>query len=131
MDPLDFLREKIPNFQGFDDEGARRLSDELVRAYAGEALADLQQRLGDVAVANERLSKILLRCEFANQIALKQFESAELDETRTERIASADARVIELADNANAVDAASLDGYLQQLEEAFDQRDRAMETARA
>ncbi len=131
MDATALLREKIPNFPGYGDEDARRLSDELVRAYAGELLANLQRRVEPPGNGADRLSKVLLRCEFANQVALKQYEHANLDPSKIEAVAMADLQMINIAEKSRNVDGFSIDAYLDQVEAALDLRDREMESAPA
>ena len=69
MEGLVFLRERIPAYADYGDEDARHLVDKQVRAYVGEALSGLRERLekelaGAVA---ELLDRTLLMCEFSNQ----------------------------------------------------------------
>jgi hypothetical protein len=44
MDPLELLNERIHDFPGYATDTDRRLSDEMVRAFLGEMLADLQAK---------------------------------------------------------------------------------------
>ena len=131
MDAPALLRAKIPNFPGYGDDQARRLSDELVRAYSGELLSDLQNRIGATGATADRLTKVLLRCEFLNQIAFKPYENADLDETKMESMASADLQLVDLAEKSSTLDGSSLDTYLDEVESALDLRDHEMETAPA
>lgn len=127
MDTTAELAEKIPGFPGYADTDSRRLADEEVRAYLGEALAALSDRLGpSVGSLTERLESTLLRAEFMNQAAFRQFESADLDETRMRAMAAADLAAVELGDQAASIDAASLAGYLDAVAAALDARERIM-----
>jgi hypothetical protein len=129
MDALAVLRSKIPDFPGYADQEERRLSDELVRSYLGEALAGLQTRIG--SQAPPRLEDLLVRAGFMNQAAFHAFEYAHLDATHIEAISSNDARIVELADDAVNVTVATLDHYMADVGAAFDARDQAMKTAAA
>ncbi|MDE2483557.1 MAG: hypothetical protein KGN02_15380 [bacterium] len=110
----------------------RRLADELVRSYLGEALALARTRLGELPDALEsRFGDIILRAGFRNQIAFKAFEYATLDGARVARVAANDARLLELAEQAAAVSATDLPAYLDTVVEAFDARDREMQSNEA
>jgi hypothetical protein len=130
MDTTAALSERIPGFPGYADTDSRRLADEEVRAYLGEALAALSDRLGPaVGPLSERLESTLLRAEFMNQAAFREFESADLDETRTRAMAAADLAAVELGDRAAFVDAGSLASYLDAVTAALDARERIMRDA--
>lgn len=130
MEPFTLLSEKISGFPGYGNQDQRRSSDESVRAYAGERLSELQDRLGET-IASAALARPLLRCEFINQRAFKNFEYADTDDAHIAAIASADAAIVVLADDAVSVDAAGIDAYASQVEAALDARDRAMEAVAA
>lgn len=129
MDALERLRAKIPGFPGYEDADARRLSDEEVRAYLGEALAPLGARLSPAGPLAERYGATLLRAEFMNQAAFHSFESACLDDAQTAAKAATDLATIELADRAASVDTESLGGYLDAVNAALDARERIMKTS--
>jgi|HubBroStandDraft_1064217.scaffolds.fasta_scaffold17114_2 hypothetical protein len=129
MDALEALRAKIPGFPGFEDADARRLSDEEVRAYLGEAMAPLEDRLSLAGPQAERFESTLLRAEFMNQAAFRVYESAKLDDAQNAAMAAADVTAIELADRADAVDASTLDAYLDSVNAVFDERDRIMKAS--
>lgn len=120
------LSEKIPGFPGYADADSRRLADEEVRAYLGEALAALSDRLGPVGPLTDHLEATLLRAEFMNQSAFREFESADLDEARLHAMAAADLTAIDLGDRAASVDAGSLASYLDAVMAALDARERVM-----
>ncbi|MGA7095182.1 MAG: hypothetical protein WBX23_14260, partial [Candidatus Cybelea sp.] len=69
MEPLEQLRAKISDFPGYDGELQRRLSDEYVRSYLGEALADLAARGVLPPELRERADDLILRVGFADQHA--------------------------------------------------------------
>ena len=132
MDVLAALRTKINAFPGYASEDERRRSDELVRSYLGEALALAQTRLDGLPAALEsRLGDLVLRAGFRNQIAFKAFEYATLDGAKVARVAANDQRLLDLADRAGAVDAAALPAFLDDVDAAFDVRDREMQSSEA
>lgn len=127
MTPTEFLSEQIAGFPGYADEDGRRMADELVRSYMGEALAELQVRLAPLDAATEgRIGDLLIRIGFTNQSAFRTFLEAARTRTDFDDVAAADQRVVEIADDAGTVDAAGLPAYLDTVVEAFDRRDAVM-----
>jgi hypothetical protein len=128
MDALGALRAKIPTFPGYADADNRRLADEEVRAYLGEALAGLDDRVGTGPLA-ERYGAVLLRAEFINQSAFRSIETADLSDAQIESMVQADIAAVELADRADSLPDDALPGYLDAVTAALDARDRAMEVS--
>jgi hypothetical protein len=130
MDPMELLNERIQDFPGYGDDVARRRSDELVRSFLGEMLADLAARCkpSDPAV-NERLGDLTFRAGFANQAVFQAYEAAVLDDSGRSAIEGADAAAVNLADVAAALDPRDLSGFLNEVDAAFDGRDAAMRAA--
>lgn len=67
------IRSHIPEYAGHDDVVARRLSDQQVRAFLGEALISLRERLatGDGPPGFEDL---VYHCQFGDQRLIKRIE---------------------------------------------------------
>jgi hypothetical protein len=131
MEPLAFLQSKIANFPGYLDETTRGRSDELVRSYLGEALADLEERLTAISPElHDRIGALLIRAGFVNQVAYTSYESAARDGAPEEPIATDDAAIVEVADRASQVDAAQLPAYLDDVTSVLDRRDATMMSAR-
>jgi hypothetical protein len=128
MDALGALRAKIPTFPGYADANSRRLADEEVRAYLGEALAGLDDRMG-TGPLTERYGAVLLRAEFRNQTAFRTFESADHGDGQIEAMANADLAAIELADRAGSLTDADLASYLEEAIKVLEARDRLMDGA--
>jgi hypothetical protein len=129
MDAPAALSAKIPGFPGYEDANARHLSDEEVRAYVGEALAALGDRLGSAGPLTERYESTLLRTEFTNQAVFRVYESAKLGDAQTAAMSAADLAALDVADLAAAVDASSFGAYLDSVDAALDERDRIMQTS--
>ena len=128
MDAIDQLRVDIPQFPGYADEGARRLCDELIRSFVGEALARMEARLGvtDPRLC-ERFGALLLRAGFTNQSAFRGYEYVELSSLQVDQIAQADLALVILAQAADGTSAADASAYLDRIVAAFDARDSAMQ----
>lgn len=125
MDTLETLRLKIPDYPGYANEDDRRKSDELVRSYVGEALAELRDR---VAALDGKFDSLLMRAGFTNQSAFRAFESARLDDARAAGMYAADLDLVELADRSERIEAGAIDVHLADVDAAFDRRERSMES---
>ena len=121
------LDEKIPDFRGYDDEEHRRLSDEQVRSYLGEALAAARERLAPLApAAQSALDDLVIRTGFTNQQAFRTFEDGARNTSDFGDIEAADAEIVQLADRAATIDAQAAAGYLSEVAFALDRRDDVM-----
>ncbi|MFN2528049.1 MAG: hypothetical protein ABR584_04970 [Candidatus Baltobacteraceae bacterium] len=123
------IKSRVPDFAGYADENTRRLADEQIRAIVGEALALLHfnhEEYFNTPEVTEIYDRLILRCEFTNQIVFKEFEYETLGEERKTAIACADQTLIATALRAETVTAEQLPGYLGGLEKAFDNRDAAL-----
>ncbi len=128
----EFLQNTIPGFPGYDDDVSRERSDEYVRSYAGERLADLQARLQPLDMAlGDRIEALLLRCAFVNQAAYKLYEGNDRSAINVDAVVTADAAAVKAADRAASVDAEQLPQYLDEITRALDARDTAMSGARS
>jgi hypothetical protein len=125
--PLEFLKSKIADFPGYSDDVSRWRSDELVRSYIGEAVADLQQRLEPLDVALDgRVGDLLIRLGFANQAAYKNYEDGAHSTFNPDAMLAADAAAVELGDGASSIDVQQLPAYLDEISASLDQRDAVM-----
>lgn len=128
MDGLVFLRERIPAYADYGDEDARHLVDKQVRAYVGEALSMLRERLAQelAGAIADQLERTLLMCEFSNQQLMHMLDHAHLSETEVEELHEVDHELIQTADRADAVAIATLDAYLAELTSLFARRAQAV-----
>jgi hypothetical protein len=116
------LRELIPDYAGHADAPARRLSDQQVRAWAGESLVDVQERLG-LGADSGRFEKLLLRCEFGDYYVIKALEDARFGaEDTSAAVERYDRNVVAAAAEAKTLTAAGLDAFVAGLERALDER---------
>ena len=123
MDAVEQIRAEIPDFPGCDNENECRLSDEQVRAYAGERLATIdREKLS--AELSDVYEKLLFRCEFMNQDAFRVF-AEDRSGNRVAAVLDADAAMVAAA---KAIDsnAEGIADKFKALAEAFDRRDAAM-----
>jgi hypothetical protein len=121
-DDVSALHALIPAYAGHADAVARRLCDQQVRAFAGEALVDLQERL-PIAPVQDRFDALLMRCEFGDQHVIKALEDDRFaaDEAAA-AIEGCDRHLVEVAARARTVAADGLAGFIADLERAFDDR---------
>jgi hypothetical protein len=125
-DELIQVRTAIPGYAGFDDVSARRLSDQQVRAWVGERLAALSERLplGDAASA---FDDALLHCEFGDQRVIKALDDSRFATPElAARLEAEDGRLLTAAAGAGTVDAAGLDAFIGGVREALRRRTDAI-----
>ena len=130
MDELERIRSFIDGFAGYAEPDHRKISDEQIRAFVGEALTELPAVEVDNLTADERshYDRVLLRCEFINQDVFHVFDSNPTPE-RIQATMLADIVVVEVAAALKAVESTGFNGLLIRLSEAFDGREAAMRTA--
>ena len=133
MQVPDSLQSAIADFPGYGDDVSRERSDEFVRSYVGERLADLQQRLQPLdAALGDRIEALVLRSAFVNQAAYKLYDDGNDRSTiNVDGVVTADAAAVAVADRASSIDAAQLPQYLDDVTHALDDRDTAMSHARS
>ncbi|MGD0476036.1 MAG: hypothetical protein ABSB70_22835 [Candidatus Velthaea sp.] len=122
MDDTAFLHERIESYAGYTNDIDRQRSDEQIRAYVGEALTRLRERLHPQAAAGEALERLLVRCEFADQGVAHAFDAVNVGADEIAATAAADRELVRLADRANDVDAAQAGSLFAQIAAAFDRR---------
>lgn len=129
MDALERIRSFIDGFAGYAEPDHRKISDEQIRAFVGEALTELPAVDVDNLTADERshYDRVLLRCEFINQDVFHVFDSNPTPE-RVQATMLADIVVVEVAAALKAVESAGFNGLLIRLNEAFDGREAAMQS---
>ena len=128
MDPLTEIRAKINDYPGYDSDSHIRLCDELVRAYVGERLSDLQDRL-EPGVQAYSLEGLVVRSAFANlhvlEPLLEPLEGIDL----TAKVRDADAALLSGADDAAEVTPQTFDAYVARMTQLFDARDASLVAA--
>jgi hypothetical protein len=122
MDDTAFLHERIQSYADYTNDDDRRRSDAQIRAYVGEALAALYERLHPGGADGEALDRLLFRCEFVDQGVAHAFDNADVDAAEILATAAADRELVTLADRADSIDAGALGAYLAHIDAAFDRR---------
>jgi hypothetical protein len=127
-DDVSALHDLLPAYAGHADAQARRLSDQQVRAWTGESLVDLRDRL-DVGPVSDRFDALLMRCEFGDQHVIKALENDHFAEPgAAATVEEYDGRLVAAAAAAQTVTADGLEGFMGTLEHAFDERATAVVT---
>ncbi|HVN69746.1 MAG TPA: hypothetical protein VMU38_08875 [Candidatus Binatia bacterium] len=130
MEPLAQLRAKIAEFPGYDSALDRRRSDQFVRSYLGEALADLEARCQLAPEDRARVDALMLRVAFADPTAFDVHDGhAAARANDGGPIAAADAATVALAGEAATVNADSASRYLDGVTALLDRRDATLRAA--
>ena len=124
MDASDAIRARIPSFPAYTSETGRRLSDELIRSYVGEAVAEASARLDQGM--SERVCALLMRAGFINQTVFVGFEYANVNADGMTRLLVRDLTLCSLADKGRSISAQDFDAWISSIEVGFDARDAVM-----
>lgn len=117
----------VPGYAGHADARARRLSDQQVRAWVGEMLADLRERVPPDGYS-ERLDALLLQCEFGDQHVIKAVEDDRFAEPElVELVEACDRKLIAAASAGPNTGPEGIPALLEALETAFKERSAAIE----
>jgi hypothetical protein len=118
-DDMTGVRSAIPDYAGQSDAAARRLADQQVRAWVGERLAALRDRL-PAAGDSEAFDDAILHCEFGDQRVIKALEGSRFGEPEVAAaVEAADARVLASAAAADRVDAAAAPDFVTGVRDAL------------
>lgn len=128
MDALSRIRAKINDYPGYASEGDIERSDQLLRAYVGERLAELQERCGPGPAA-DAIEPLIVRTAFADQRVLRPLEQPAERIAAPDPVLEADGALLDTADRAAAVTAAEVDAYCASVANAFDERERQLVAA--
>ncbi len=120
------VRSAIPGYAGFADVGARRLSDQQVRAYVGERLALVGERVPLGAVADD-FEDAIIHCQFGDQHVIKSLENdAFAEPDRAAAVEAADGALLAAASGADAVTSESVARFVAGVRAALAQRNTAI-----
>ena len=98
MDDLEFLRGRVPGYADYADEDARHAVDKQMRAFLGEALALVRDRLAPDGPLGDRLEGLLLRCEFSDQRVIRATNHAVIGGSLADRVHELDRQLVEMAE---------------------------------
>lgn len=123
-DDLAYASERIANYAGYADERGRHDTDMRVRAFVGERLSAAQTRLaGTLDEATIKVvDDVLMRCMFSDQVFVRKFEHALLDESMLAALVGSDRDLIELAERLPAVAASELKDLAIDIDKEFEYR---------
>ncbi len=123
-DDLAYVRSHIPDYRAYDDEPARHDSDERVRAYVGERLAQAQTRLAGTFDENTQkmLDEVLMRCMFTDQVFIRKFEHARLEAPMVNAFVRSDRQLIEHGELFVNATTQSMSDLLVELDKLFEYR---------
>jgi hypothetical protein len=118
------IQRSIPDYAGVGDASARRRSDQQVRAWVGEHLAALRERLAsELGASATLLDDVILRCEFGDQRVIKAIEAARFDDPACgARLTAHNALLVSTMAGSASVDAAGLAAFVTALDAALTQR---------
>jgi hypothetical protein len=124
MTDLELLQARIPEYADYADPTARHQVDKQVRAWLGEALSIVRDRLRPEGPLMERLDGMILRCEFSDQRVIRAADHARFDRELVDHVHALDRRIVDTGDRiraAGSVDelAAALDDAARVLDERF------------
>ena len=122
-DDLAFVHARVPKYAAYGEEAARHDSDMRVRAFVGERLADARIRLAPLAPDVEKaLDDVQMRCMFTDQVFVKKFEHADLDDAMAAGLVRADRSALTLGERLETCDGAELPAVVREIGEQLDYR---------
>jgi hypothetical protein len=125
-DELIQIRSAIPNFAGFADVPARRLSDQQVRAWVGERLAALRER-EPRATDGSDFEDAIVHCQFGDQHVIKALEDGRFGEPERVAVLEAeDIRLLTIAAGADTVTSDGVSAFVAAVREALLRRNAAI-----
>ncbi len=123
-DDLTFVRGRVADYSDYGDERERHDSDMRIRAYVGSRLTEAQTRLaGNLdEPTTKALEDVLMRCMFSDQVFVRKFEHARLDDAMIAALVHSDRRLIEFAERADAIEGPSLRELVIEIDKEFEYR---------
>jgi hypothetical protein len=128
-DDLTFLEERLAGYTDYSDVDLRTLNEERARAFAGERLAAVRDRL--VKEFNEAalavLDAAIWQCQFVDMEYARILQDAALDEQAIAALFKIDRRLVEAAERIDKVAIAELAPLLAEIAAAFKARRAVVE----
>jgi hypothetical protein len=124
MTDLESLRSRVPGYADYANADARHEVDKQIRAWLGEALSEVRERLLPSGALAERLDGLILRCEFSDQRVIRAADHASFDPELVDRVHALDRAIVDVADRIREVSSnddlsAVLDDAARLLDERF------------
>ena len=116
MTDLEELQARIPGYADYGSEDDRHEVDKQIRAYLGEPLAIVRERLKPTGHLGDQLEGLLLRCEFSDQRAIRAADHACFDRPLMDQVHALDLALVKVADRIR--EAKTLDELGAELDEA-------------
>lgn len=130
MDDVAYLRDRIESYADYTDQDARHLVDKQVRAWVGEAISRLRERMMPTGETADALDALIVRCEFSDQKMVHAADRGSFDDAAlVARIHALDRALVDIADHAPTVEAERLPAYVARVNELFDERFGAISDA--
>jgi hypothetical protein len=98
MTDLEYLRSRVPGYADYANADARHQVDKQIRAWLGEALSEVRERLKPSGALAERLDALILRCEFSDQRVIRAADHATFDPGLVDRVHALDRAIVDVAD---------------------------------
>ena len=124
MHDVAFLRERIESYADYTNAESARLTDEQIRAFVGEALSRLQERLQPADTTADALGRALLRCQFADQNVIRALDKGAMTHAELDAIHAADGELVALAESADRMTAGEIADFIGRVAAALDERAR-------
>jgi hypothetical protein len=124
MTDLEYLRSRVPGYADYANADARHDVDKQIRAWLGEALSEVRERLRPSGALAERLDALVLRCEFSDQRVIRAADHATFGSGLVDRVHALDRAIVDVADRIREVKStddlsAVLDDAARLLDERF------------
>jgi hypothetical protein len=116
MTDLEFLRSRVPGYADYANADARHEVDKQIRAWLGEALSEVRERLNPSGALGERLDGLILRCEFSDQRVIRAADHASFDAGLVEHVHALDRALVDVGERIREV--ASNDDLSEVLDDA-------------
>jgi hypothetical protein len=127
-DDLAFVRARIPDYREYVDEDARHDTDMKVRAYVGQVLSEVAEKLGarlDPATT-DALQKAIFHCQFTDYAFTKKIDHRDVAGPLLATWIGFDRKLLEAADRAAGAAPAELSAILEAIESDFTGRRNAV-----
>jgi hypothetical protein len=103
MTDLEFLRSRVPGYADYANADDRHEVDKQIRAWLGEALSEVRERLRPSGALAERLDGLILRCEFSDQRVIRAADHARFDAGLVDHVHELDRGIVSAADQVREV----------------------------